>query len=150
MTSSLISLLRKMLPFIVTIVLWRAGTTFWNPAGILAIIPIFYCSFVRPTDWFAPFAIFMCFVIDYSADTRLYWTALYLLVYAISRIQTYIDLTNLDQDSHKAFMLFFGVATGILVFLHPTGMNILRGLWLFAWASTLYVPITEILKRVRE
>ena len=43
----IIKFLRDAFPFIAVIVLWRLSVAFWNPAGILAIIPIFYCSFVR-------------------------------------------------------------------------------------------------------
>ena len=33
---------------------------------ILAIIPIFYYSFIKPVNWFVPFAVVFCFLIDYK------------------------------------------------------------------------------------
>ena len=69
MTTKLINFLRISFPFLLTVALWRLSGNFWNPAGILAIIPIFFCSFVRPVNWFGLFSVFMCFVIDYKFET---------------------------------------------------------------------------------
>ena len=39
---NVVPILKKFLPFLMTIFLWRLSVYFWNPAGILALIPIFY------------------------------------------------------------------------------------------------------------
>lgn len=149
MKDSAILFLRKATPFLVTLALWRLSVPMWNPAGILAMIPIFYCSFVRPVKWFAPFAIFVCFLIDYKFDTRLYWMSLYLMAYAINGFQTYVDITRMDKNALDAFMIFFGAATLILAMLDFSFYNLLRTVWLFAWCAALYLPITELIKRAR-
>ena len=81
MKKNIVDFLRAAFPFITVIILWRLAVPFWNPAGILAIIPIFYCSFVRPVPWFAPFAVLFCFLIDYRFDTLAYWTAAHCFVF---------------------------------------------------------------------
>ena len=144
----IIKFLRDAFPFIAVIVLWRLSVAFWNPAGILAIIPIFYCSFVRPIPRFAPFAILFCFLIDYRFDTLVYWTVMYCLFYAINGFQTFFDLTRVDKNALYVFMIFFGVATFVLSITNPTVATLMRAAWLFAWVSTLYVPITALIKRI--
>ncbi len=148
MKKSIIDFLRAAFPFITVIILWRMSVPFWNPAGILAIIPIFYCSFVRPVPWFAPFAALFCFLIDYRFDTLAYWTAAYCLFYAINGFQSFIDLTRTDKNALNIFMVFFGVATLILTLAGFSVLNMMRAIWLFAWVSTLYIPITALIKRV--
>ena len=144
----IIKFLRDAFPFIAVIVLWRLSVAFWNPAGILAIIPIFYCSFVRPIPWFAPFAILFCFLIDCRFDTLVYWMVMYCLFYAINGFQTFFDLTRVDKNALYVFMIFFGVATFVLSITNPTVATLMRATWLFAWVSTLYVPITALIKRI--
>lgn len=148
MKKSIIDFLRAAFPFITVIILWRLAVPFWNPAGILAIIPIFYCSFVRPVPWFAPFAVLFCFLIDYRFDTLAYWTAAYCLFYAINGFQSFIDLTRTDKNALNIFMVFFGVATLILTLTGFSVSNLMRAVWLFAWVATLYIPITALIKRV--
>ena len=148
MKKNIIDFLRAAFPFITVIILWRLSVPFWNPAGILAIIPIFYCSFVRPVPWFAPFAALFCFLIDYRFDTLAYWTAAYCLFYAINGFQSFIDLTRTDKNALNIFMVFFGVATLILTLAGFSVLNMMRAIWLFAWVSTLYIPITALIKRV--
>ena len=135
----IIKFLRDAFPFIAVIVLWRLSVAFWNPAGILAIIPI---------PWFAPFAILFCFLIDYRFDTLVYWTVMYCLFYAINGFQTFFDLTRVDKNALYVFMIFFGVATFVLSITNPTVATLMRAAWLFAWVSTLYVPITALIKRI--
>lgn len=148
MKKNIVNFLRAAFPFITVIILWRLSVPFWNPAGILAIIPIFYCSFVRPVPWFAPFAALFCFLIDYRFDTLAYWTAAYCLFYAINGFQSFIDLTRTDKNALNIFMVFFGVATLILTLAGFSVLNMMRAIWLFAWVSTLYIPITALIKRV--
>ena len=148
MKKNIVNFLRAAFPFITVIILWRLAVPFWNPAGILAIIPIFYCSFVRPVPWFAPFAVLFCFLIDYRFDTLAYWTAAYCLFYAINGFQSFIDLTRTDKNALNIFMVFFGVATLILTLTGFSVLNMMRAVWLFAWVATLYIPITALIKRV--
>lgn len=148
MKEKIITFLRDAFPFVTVILLWRLSVAFWNPAGILAIIPIFYCSFVKPAPWFAPFAVLFCFLIDYRFDTTFYWTIMYCLFYAINGFQSFFDLTRVDKNAVNIFMIFFGTSTFILSLFHLNFDNIVRAIWLFAWVSTLYVPITALIKKV--
>lgn len=144
----LIKFLQAVFPFVTVIVLWRLSLAFWNPAGILAIIPIFYCSFVRPVPWFAPFAALFCFLIDYRFDTLVYWTVMYCIFYAVNGFQTVFDLSKADKNALYVFMVFFGVSTLGLLLVGFNISNLMRVAWLFAWVSTLYIPITALIKRV--
>lgn len=135
---------KKSLPFLITLFLWRLSVYFWNPCGILALIPIFYWTFVRPVNWFAPFAIIFCFLIDYRCDLPLFWTCLFCLFYAINGFQNYVDIQNMDNYGIYAFMSFTGFGILLLIFSGLTWSNFINNIWLFAWLNILYLPITSI------
>lgn len=148
MKQNLINFFKNAFPFIAVIILWRLSVAFWNPAGILAIIPIFYSSFVKPVPWFAPFAVVFCFLIDYRFDSLVFWTVMYCLFYAINGFQNIIDLSRVDKNAINIFMIFFGISTFMLCIMNFNFSNIIRAIWLFAWVSTLYIPITALIKKV--
>ena len=89
MKQNIIDFLRRAFPFFITVGLWRLSATFWNPAGVLAVIPIFFCTFVRPVNWFVIFSILMCVCIDYKFETVCFWLATYCFLYSINAFQTY-------------------------------------------------------------
>ncbi len=138
-----------MFPFLLTIALWRLSTPFWNPGGILALIPIFYCVFVRHMPWFGIFGAIMCFLIDYKFNTTGLWLAIYCLFYAVNGFQTIIDLARMDRNAINAFMVFIGVGIIITIFTGFGFINILRGIWIFIFMSLLYMPTALLIKRVR-
>lgn len=149
MKYSIIKSLRAMFPFLLTIALWRLSMPFFNPGGILALIPIFYCVFVCPVPWFGIFGAIMCFLIDYKFNTTGFWLALYCLFYAANGFQTIIDLGRMDRDAINAFMIFIGVGLIITIFTGFGFINIGRGIWMFMIMSLLYLPTTLLIKRVR-
>ena len=148
MDARIIHFLRKATPWLAAIILWRLSVPFWNPAGILALIPVFYCSFVRPIPYFTPFAILLCFLIDYKFETLVFWTMFYCLFYAINGFQTFFDLTKIDKNAIHVFILFFSIGMTILLLGHFGFFNLLKTLWIIIWASVLYFPITQTIKRV--
>lgn len=149
MKEKIIEFLRAAFPFLLTIGLWRLSDPFWNPAGVLAIIPIFVCSFVRPVNWFPIFSILMCLVIDYKFETVCYWIAMYCLFFAINGFQSFIDLTRMDKYTILVFMIFCGVVLLIQLIVNFTFANCVRAVWIFSWCSALYLPITMLIQRVR-
>jgi len=149
MKSNIINFIRRAAPFLITIGLWRLAVPYINPAGVLAIIPIFFCTFIRPVPWFAPFAALMCFAIDYNFNTALYWTTIYCVCYAANGFQTTIDLTNDDYGGIGAFAIFFGAATLIIAIPHlAVFSNIFRTIWMMLFTTAMYAPITYVIKRI--
>ncbi len=149
MNRDIVIFLRRAFPFLLTVGLWRLAMPIWNPGGMLAIIPIFYCSFVRPIDWFPMLSVIFCFLIDYNAGTLFFWTALYCLVYAINGFQNYVDVV---RAPHRGIWLFTAyVAIGILVlfFRHMSFATLARALWLIIWLCALYTPITVLIDGAR-
>ncbi len=136
--------LRKYWAFLVTLVLWRLSVSFWNPAGILALIPIFYYSFVKPTHWFVIFGLMFCFLIDYRCNLPLFWTILFCVFYAINGFQNYIEIQNVEKNALYVFMIFLGIGVLFLTFSNLTWNNLVHNIWLFIWMSVLYIPITSI------
>ena len=130
------------MPFLMTLFLWRLSVYFWNPAGILCLIPIFYYTFVRPIDWFAIFGLIFCFLIDYRCNLPLFWTSIFCLFYAINGFQNYIDMQHTDNNALYMFMLFIGIGIFLLIFYGFSWTNLINNLWLFIWLSILYIPIT--------
>ena len=135
--------LKKTLPFLITLFLWRAYVYFWNPAGILALIPIFYWTFVRPVKGFAIFGLIFCFLIDYRCNLPLFWTCIFCLFYAIDGFQSYIDVKNMDNNAIYGFMSFIGIGILLLIFSNLNWNNFINNLWLFVWLNVLYIPITS-------
>lgn len=148
MKQNVINFLRLGFPFFLTVGLWRLSTTFWNPAGILAIIPVFFCTFVRPVNWFVVFSVLMCVCIDYKFETVCFWVAIYCLFYSINAFQNFIDITRMDNNGLLAFVVFFGLAILTLVLADFTWNNIAQGFWIFVWCTLLYQPITQLIKKV--
>lgn len=139
-----VMILRKIMPFIITLVLWRLSLYFWNPAGILALIPIFYYTFVKPIKFFVLFGLIFCFLIDYRCNLPLFWTSLFCLFYAINGFQTYTDISHSEDNDVYFFMIFIGVGMLLLTISSFTWKNLLNNLWLFAWLSALYTPVTAL------
>lgn len=150
MKSNIVKFLQASFPFLVTIALWRLSGPWWNPAGILAIIPVFFCTFIRPVNWFAPFGFLMCMLIDYKFETVCFWMAWFCMFYAINSFQTFIDISRMDKDAIVAFILFFGVGLLIQLFSDFTFLNLAKGLWVFIWTCAWYLPINMVIKKVHK
>lgn len=148
MKEMVIKFLRAVFPFLAVIFLWRLNTPFWNPGGILALIPIFFCTFIRPVSWFVPFGLIFCFLLDYNMGSLCYWTTIYLLCYALNGFQTFIDFKNRDFNSVDIFMLYFGIGLFIFEIAHLNWTTIGRMVWVFVWTCLLYLPITQLIARV--
>lgn len=137
-------ILKQLLPFIMTLFLWRLSVYFWNPAGILALIPIFYYTFVRPIHGFAFFGLLFCFLIDYRCNLPLIWTCIYCLFYAINGFQNFLDIQNADNKALYVFQMFIGIGFVLLMLTGLTWKNLINNIWMFIWISVLYNPITSI------
>ena len=141
---NIIQIFKQIMPFIMTLFLWRLSVYFWNPAGILALIPIFYYTFVRPIHGFAFFGLLFCFLIDYRCNLPLVWTCIYCLFYAINGFQNFLDIQNADNRALHVFQMFIGIGFVLLMFTGLTWKNLINNIWLFVWISVLYTPITSI------
>ena len=146
MKENIIHFLRAIFPFLTVIFLWRLSIPFWNPAGILALIPIFYCTFIRPVPWFIPFGLLFCFLIDYNLGRLCYWTIIYCLCYAINGFQFIVDLPELEYNAIDFFMAFIGVGILLSEILHINWTVFGRMIWTFAWMVVLYLPITNLIQ----
>ena len=147
MKYKLLNFLRVATPWLTVLILWRLSVSFWNPGGMLALIPIFYCSFVRPVSYFAPFALLFCFLIDYKCETLVFWTSLYCLFYATNGFQTFFDVTKIDKNAIHVFMIFLFFGLIILLVSNFTFYGLLETVWFGCWESVIYIPVTELIKR---
>lgn len=150
MKQQIVNFLQTLFPFLITVALWRLSAPWINPSGILAIIPIFYCSFIRPVPYFAPFAMLICFLIDYKFNTVLMWTVFYCLFYVVINLQTVIDLTHTNRDGVYAFMGFVGTVILMLVASHLSIANIASGAAMFSILVIMYIPITTTIQAVQD
>lgn len=150
MKENIIKFLRNAFPFVMVIALWRLALPVWNPAGVLALVPIFFCSFVQPVPYFMGMGILFSFLIDYNSNTLFFWTALYCFVYAINGFQNYIDLPRAANRAIVPFMIYFGAGILFLVLAHFGWAVLARGLWTFIWAAILYTPIVMLIQGARD
>lgn len=149
MKSNIVDFLRRATPFLAVIVLWRFAYPVWNPAGVLALIPIFYYTFVRPVKLFAVFGALFCFLIDYNMNLVFFWTAMYCIMYAANGFQNYIDITIAPLRGVGVFALWFGVSCFIRAAVGATFDGALSAAWIFMWTLALYLPITGITRGVQ-
>ena len=150
MNDKIIMFLRTIFPFLLTIGLWRLIHPIWNPGGILAIIPIFFCTFIRPRDYFLIFSIIMCICLDYSFETVCFWVAIYCFFFAVNGFQNILDLTRMDFDGIAAFMFFLGITILIQIFTNFTWLNIANGIWIFILVTAWYRPCVWLIKKVQK
>lgn len=150
MKQQIVKSLQTLFPFLITMALWRLSVPWINPAGILAIIPIFYCSYIRHVPYFTPFSILLCFLIDYKFDTVLMWTIFYCVFYVVINLQTFIDLTHTKRDGVYAFMGFVGTVILLMVVPHLSLLNILYGAVMFTVLAIMYIPITTTIQAVQD
>ena len=149
MKQKIIKYLQIAFPFLLTIALWRLSCPWVNPAGILCIIPIFYCSFIRPVHYFSPFALVMCFLLDYKFGSGFMWTIYYCLCYMILNLQTAIDLTHTKKSGVYAFMIFFGIIMLFMFLQYINLVNLLYAVVVFAITSILYIPMVVTIRAVQ-
>lgn len=150
MKQQIIKSLQTLFPFLIAVALWRLSVPWINPGGILAIIPIFYCSFIRPVPYFTAFAILLCFLIDYKFNTLLMWTIFYCMFYVVMNMQTFIDLTHTNRDGIFAFMGFVGTVILLLVVSHLSFTNLFSGMTMFSILSIMYIPIITTIQVVQD
>jgi len=148
MKYKIVNLLRDIFPFFITLFLWRLSTPYLNPSGILAIIPIFYYSFIRPTPYFTGYALLFCFLLDYKFNTVLTWTIFYSIYYVVMNIQTMLDLTHTNKNGLYAFLLFAGSVIFFIMLTHVGWTSIFMSFLMFITLSVCYIPITHIAKAV--
>lgn len=148
MKNNIINFLRALFPFLLTIGLWRLTNPLLNPAGVLAIIPIFIYTFVRPTNWFVLFSMLMCVCLDYNFETVCFWLALYCFFYSINTFQNYIDIPRMDNYGMFAFLVFFAIAIFIQMIINFSPMNFLRGGWMLILGTVMYIPIAKLVQKV--
>ena len=145
MSDDIVKFLRAVFPFLLTVALWRLAAHFWNPAGILALIPVFYANFVRPIAWFGIFGALICFLVDYNGATPLFWTSIFCACFAANGFQNYLDLSGAAVRGLYAFAVFLGLGILILFFVHPSWTAFGRAIWTFVWTCALYVPVTKLI-----
>lgn len=149
MKQKIIKYLQIAFPFLLTIALWRLSCPWVNPAGVLCIIPIFYCSFIRPVRYFSPFALLMCFLLDYKFGSNFMWTIYYCLCYMILNLQTTIDLTHTKKSGVYAFMIFFGIIILFMFLQYINLVNLLYAVVVFAITNILYIPMVVTIRAVQ-
>lgn len=136
-------------PFVATLLLLRMTSPIFNPAGILAIIPIFYFGVIHPRDWFLPMAILGTLMLDFQMQLNLFWTILFAAAYAAGTLQPYIDLPSQKRGGIFIFMAWFGLCILLLGISSLAFLPIIQAIWTLFWVSLLYIPFHEFSKRIR-
>jgi hypothetical protein len=135
-------------PFAVTLLLWRLSTPIWNPCGILAIVPIFYYSFISEKPGFLPMAILGCLLLDYNFDLMLFWTSMFCIAFAANYIQTLMRAAVLRASGFWSFSAFIGICFAILgvhaFFSTWSAIAILQTIWMFVLCAAAYLGWIKI------
>jgi len=146
----ILNFLKRIFPFLITIALWRLATPFWNPVGILALIPIFYYTFVKEMSGFGFIGLLICFLIDYKSTTPLFWTSLFCLFYAVNGFQNIINIQKIDNNAFYIFLTFIGIGLLLLTLIGMSWAIFFSNLLLFIWMAIIYIPLTTISNRIEQ
>lgn len=141
-------ILNAVFPFAITLLLWRMAAPAWNPCGILALVPIYYYSFVRPRDEFLPMAVVGCFLLDYNFDTMLFWTAAFCIAYSANYFQTVLRSAVQAADGLLFFSGFAGACFLILGARAMTWESVGTALWMLALCAAAYRIWGRIMRRM--
>ena len=138
-------------PFAATLLLLRMTSPYFNPAGILAIIPIFYYSLVQPRDWFLPAAFLGVMALDYNMGLNLFWTISFAAAYAAGSLQSYINPQSQKHSSLLVFSAFLGACMLCLgisgAFSAGSVRPLFQAAWIVLWCGLLYIPFANFAKR---
>ncbi|MDR0967803.1 MAG: hypothetical protein LBL75_03190 [Rickettsiales bacterium] len=141
-----------LLPFFATIFLWRLTSNFFNPGGILVMIPVFYYSVFLGRTEFIPMAILGCFLLDINFNTTLLWTILFCVFYGVINLQNIINPYMQKMRGIYLFMCFIGAGVIMIsiwdMFQTSSFIPLLWGAWVFIITAALYLPITYLFQRV--
>lgn len=142
---------RLIFPYLITILLWQLSGPTFNPFGILSLVPVFYYMYVRPMPYWLGFGLFMSFMLDYNAETLFLFSSAFLIINALNEMYGIIENERgLKIRGYNTFlaisMLMFLLASWITRDFMFT--NLIAVLWLFAWLSISYFPLTYLFKKV--
>ncbi|MDR1071039.1 MAG: hypothetical protein LBL21_00125 [Rickettsiales bacterium] len=146
-------ILRRFFPFAITVTLWYLSAPRFNPFGILALIPVFYYRFRRPAEYWFPFGLLMCFLMDFNAGTLFLFSSVFLLT---DLLNVFFGILEKEGDSGfyvKSFSMFIGLAA---LFALVCGIFETRrffaffagSVWLYLWLLILYFPFVALFKWV--
>ena len=79
----------------------------------------------------------------------LFWTAVYCFFYAINGFQNFVDLTRQNYDGLLIFMGYFGIPLLLLTIGGASWAGLTRNVWLFLWASVLYIPFVALSYKIQ-
>ena len=137
-------------PFAITLVLWRLSFPIINPCGVLAIVPIFYYSFISDRREFLPMAVLGCFLIDYGFGTMLLWTTAFCAAYAANHLQTAFRFAVTARHGLYSFAGFTALCLLILgawSFFETGGVNALaQAVWIWALTVGGYLGWIKIMR----
>jgi hypothetical protein len=133
--------------------LWYLSIPRFNPFGILALIPVFYYRFRRPTEYWFPFGFLMCFLLDFNAGTLFLFSAVFLLM---DLLNVFFGILEKEGDAGfyvKSFNMFTGLAA---LFVFVCGLFDIRhffafalgAAWLYLWLLVLYFPFVALFRWV--
>ncbi|MDR0804075.1 MAG: hypothetical protein LBO08_03250 [Rickettsiales bacterium] len=145
----MIKIVRTIFPFFFSLMLLGLGVGFWNPCGILCMMPLFYYLFIRPIKYFWPFALAVCLVLDYRFGTVLFWTVAVSAAIMINRIQNYISMPDQKLNGVWIFMIFCGVCFLSIGLANWSFFSAASAAWLTLWIAVWYVPATILCSGMR-
>jgi len=146
-------ILGKIFPFAITLLLWNLSGPRFNPFGTLSLIPIFYYMFHDRRPYWFWFGAFMCFLIDFNANTLFLFTAAFLTAYALNEMFGALENEGGAGFYPKGFAIFLGLVA-LFLFFHAVFESrnffgfILGIIWMCCWLFLLYFPFVRFFRWV--
>jgi hypothetical protein len=133
-------------PYVLTLGLWYLTSPILNPFGILAMIPVFYCTFCAKIRGFFPFGFLICFLLDFNAGTMFLFCSAFLLFYAANSA---FGITDAGFGM-RPFAIFAALLSSLLFFheIYDSRFWVIT-VWLvliYCWLCMMYMPLAVLLR----
>ncbi len=140
------------LPTALLLIFWNLSHPIWNPGGILMVIPAFFFIIYYPNKLPFSIAFLMFLLLDYTNDTLLMHTFLFLLIYGVLGIQNIFNLTQQKMNSWFFFSCIMSCALIIMGAISSIASGALISLTMLIWTiiltCCLYYPLSLIFNKL--
>jgi len=140
--------LRKVFPFIITIILWHLSDPLFNPFGAISLVPIYYYMYIRRQSYWFVFGLFMSFMLDFNAGTLFLFSSAFIIINAINQMYGIIEkdaglkIRGFNTFLMVSIILFFIFS---VIQFGDIFSNFLSASWLYLWIAISYFPVTSVL-----
>ncbi|MDR2685984.1 MAG: hypothetical protein LBB23_04400 [Rickettsiales bacterium] len=157
MIKDLIHKCKAILPATLAIFFIFTPSSFLNPGGIIALIPIFY--FLLISEKYMPpllaFALIM--FLDYMQNSVYIWTFIFMIFVSVESIQKIFVLREQKLNAAVIFtaLIFIGCILQWIIAMNVAGLGwsasfllLFKAIFAIIWTSAIYIPASYLFRGI--